>query len=103
MPLDSTVIQLHIYIFSIFFSVRIYHRVLNTVPCTVQFIHLVCNSLHLLIPDSQSHSPEPPSPSATVSLLSLLLLKRSCMDQIVFHGQNIVKKQALLSGVVYNQ
>ena len=63
MLLDSTVIQL--YVFFIFFSIRIYHRVLDTVPCTLQFIHFVCNSLHLLIPNSPSRPPQTPIPLGT--------------------------------------
>ena len=65
MLLDSTVVQLYVYVFFIFFSIRIYHRVLDTVPCTLQFIHFVCNSLHLLIPNSPSRPLRTPVPLGT--------------------------------------
>ena len=38
---------------------------------TLLFIHSICKSLHLLIPNFQSIPPPPPSPLATTSLLSL--------------------------------
>ena len=59
----------------IFFSIRVYHTILNIVPCvysrTLLFIHPLYKSLHLLIPDSQSIPPLPLSPSAITSLFSL--------------------------------
>ena len=47
-----------------FFSVMVYHKILNIVPCTIYiwallFIHSIYNSLHLLTPTSQS-TPLPP-------------------------------------------
>ena len=52
--------------FFIFFSVMVHHRILNIVPCaisrTLLFIHSLCNSLHLLIPNSQSTPLPPPLP-----------------------------------------
>ena len=44
------------------FSSMFYHSILNAVPCAVEqvrpcFIHPMCNSLHLLIPNSQSFLP----------------------------------------------
>ena len=59
--------EFHIYIFKIFFSIMVYHSLLNTVPCDIQldlvFIHSLCNSLCLLIPNSQSIPPLTPFPS----------------------------------------
>ena len=45
----------------------VYHRILNIVlPCaisrTLLLIHPICNSLHLLTPNSQSTPPPTPSP-----------------------------------------
>ena len=37
-----------------------YQRILNIVPWAIQFIHLINNSLHLLIPNSQSSPLLPP-------------------------------------------
>ena len=60
-----TYLHTHIYIyiytfFFIFFSITIYPRILNIVPCAIQrtslFIQSMCNSLHLLTPDMQSIS-----------------------------------------------
>ena len=49
----------HIYIvFFIFFSIMVYHRMLNIVPCAytrILFIHSIYTRLHLPIPNSQSH------------------------------------------------
>ena len=56
-------IQLDLYIFFfVFFSIMVYHRILNIVPCAIQsdtvvypsYIH---NSLHLLVPNAQSFPP----------------------------------------------
>ena len=67
---------IHIYtFFFIFFSIMVYPRILNIVPCatsrTLLFIHSMCNSLHLLTPNSQSIPPPHPSPLATTSLFSM--------------------------------
>ena len=35
------------------FSIMANHRILNIVPCAIQFIHSIYNSLHLLVPNSQ--------------------------------------------------
>ena len=62
----SKVTQLHIYLyicilFSKFFSVIVYYKILNMVPCTIQkillFIYFICGSVLLLIPYSQFISP----------------------------------------------
>ena len=51
------------------------HRILNTFPCAPQedllSIHSTCNSLYLLIPNSQAFPSPLHSPLATVSLFSL--------------------------------
>ena len=66
--IDSVI---HIYtFFFIFFSIMVYHRILNIVR-TLLFIHSTYNSLHLLIPNSQSIPPPPLSPLATTSLFSM--------------------------------
>ena len=56
-----------------FFSMVVYHRILNTVPVlysrTLLFIHPMYSSWHLLTPNSQSF-PLHPHPLATTSLLS---------------------------------
>ena len=54
-------------VFCIFFSIMVYHRISNIVPCaiysrTLLFIHSICNSLRLLTPNSQSVPPRPPLP-----------------------------------------
>ena len=62
-------------LFSIFFSIMVYHRILNIVPVlysgALLFIHPIYNSLHLLISDSHA---TPPSPLAleTTSLFSIV-------------------------------
>ena len=52
---------IHIYILFIFFSIMVYHKMLNMVPCAVGqdmlFIHSGHNSLHLLVPNSQPNLP----------------------------------------------
>ena len=56
-------------LFFIFFSIMVYHRILPIVPCascsTLLFAHPMYNSLHLLIPNSQSLPPPALSPLAT--------------------------------------
>lgn len=51
----------------------VYHR-LNAIPCAVQraflLIHFVCNSLHLLSPNSES-IPPPPRPTLEAHACSL--------------------------------
>ena len=56
---------IHIYtFFFIFFSIMVYHRILNIVPCVYSrallFIHFLFNSLHLLTSNSQSIPLPPP-------------------------------------------
>ena len=52
---------IHIYILFIFFSIMVYHKMLNMVPCAVGqdmlFSHSGHNSLHLLVPNSQPNLP----------------------------------------------
>ena len=61
---SDSVIHIHTFFFNIFFSITVCHRILNTGPCAGQqdlvFYHPIYNSLHLLIPTSQSFSPQPP-------------------------------------------
>ena len=54
----------HTYIFFTFFSIMVYHRMLNIVlySRTLLSIHFLCNSLYLLIPNSQSFPPLSPLP-----------------------------------------
>ena len=58
------------------FFIMVYHRILNIVPCAVQqdlvYPSYVCNSLHLLIPNSQPFT-FPPLPQflATTQLFSV--------------------------------
>ena len=44
---SDLVIHIHIYYFSIFFSIVVYHRILNIVPCAVQW-ELIIRSSRLL-------------------------------------------------------
>ena len=79
---------IHIYIhtlFFIFFSIMVYYRLFNIVPCAIQqdlypqqfFIHSTYNSLHLLIPNSQSIPPLLPS---TWFLMLFLFFKKVVLD-----------------------
>ena len=58
--------------FIIFFSIMVYHRILNIVPCllskTLLFIHYIYTSFHPLTPNS--HFDPLPSSLATTSLFS---------------------------------
>ena len=52
-------IVIYIYVLLHIFSIVAYHRILNVVPCAIQwgwhlFIHSLYNSIHLLIPNSKS-------------------------------------------------
>ena len=75
-------IHLYMYMPSFsYFSMMVYHRIWNIAPCalhsrTLLFIHSIDNSLHLLIPNSQSLTPYP-SPLATTSLLYTFKLVNS--------------------------
>ena len=74
--LCSKVIQLYIArLFFILFSFPVYHRILHIVlcaiPCLSLFTHPIYTSLPLLIPNSRSFPPPPPSPLATISLFSV--------------------------------
>ena len=67
-------IYIYIYIFFfIFLSILVYYKIFNKLPVwfsrTLLFIHIISNSLHLLIPNSQS-IPTPPPAMATTSLFS---------------------------------
>ena len=62
--------------FSVFFSIAIYHRILNIVPAVlsnrnVWFIHSIFNNLHLLILTSQSFASQPPPFLAITGLFSM--------------------------------
>ena len=62
---NSRVVQLYMCVLLlVFFSISIYHGVLNTAPCPVYRgtfpVHPVCNSLLLRIPDSQAILPAAP-------------------------------------------
>ena len=53
---DGLRVYIHIFFF-IFFSIMVYYRILNIVPCVIYsrillFIHLIYNSLHQVIPNS---------------------------------------------------
>ena len=65
---------IHIYtFFNILFSIMVYHRSLNILPCAVQwtsYIHSMYNSLHVIAPNLQSISPPHPSHLATTNLFS---------------------------------
>ena len=66
--------------FFIFFSVVVYYRIVNLVPCTIKldlFIHAKCNSLHLLTPNSQSIPP--------LSLFSLAIPSLFSMSESVLY------------------
>ena len=74
--LYSTVIQLYIHpFFFTFFSIMVYHKTLNIVlySRTLLFIHFLYNSLHLLIPNSQSFPPPTPSHPWQPQVCSLFL------------------------------
>ena len=61
--------------FLILFSIMVYPRRLDILPCadssTLLSILSKCNNLHLLTSDSQSIPLSPPSPLATTSLFSM--------------------------------
>ena len=69
----------------------VHPRILNTVPLLygriALFIHPMCTSLHLLIPNSQSFPPHPPLPATCLSsgswinwlLRSILASKTQCV------------------------
>ena len=67
-----------IHSFLIFFSIMVYHRILNTVlyaiSRTLLFIHSIYNSLHLLTPNSYSIPPPTHTPLATTSLFSMSVI-----------------------------
>ena len=74
-----TYIYIYIYIFKkIFFSIMVYHRIVNIVPYTYKktllFIHPLYNSLHLLTPSPQSIPPQPPPPSWLPQVFSLSVI-----------------------------
>ena len=56
-------------LYTIFFFIIVYHRILNIIPHTIQqdllFILSIHTSLHLLIPNSQSLLPDSPPPPTT--------------------------------------
>ena len=58
-----------------FFSIMIYHRILNTVLMlsnrTLMFIHFAYSSLPLMIPNSQSIPHRLPQPLTTICLFSM--------------------------------
>ena len=67
------VIQLYIFFF-IFFSITVYHKILNSSELysrTLLFTHSIYNNLPLLIPNSQFIPPLPPPLSATTSWFSM--------------------------------
>ena len=71
---SDSVIHIQTFFFLIFFSIRVYHRIIQfpvLYSRTLLFIHPIYNSLPLLIPDSQSFPPTPSSPLATTSLFSM--------------------------------
>ena len=78
--------------FSIFFSIMFYQKILN-IPVLYSrafFIHPVCNSLHLLIPNSQSLLPRPlplgNHKSALYVCKSVSVLQRSSfVSCFIFH------------------
>ena len=55
---SDSIIDIHTHIcFFIFFSIMVYYRILNRVPCATHWglvIYSIYNSLHLLITNSQS-------------------------------------------------
>ena len=67
---SDSVVNIYTFFF-IFFSITVYHRILNTVPYAIYsrilFIHPIHSSLHMPIPSSKSI----PSPSPTTSLFSI--------------------------------
>ena len=59
----------------IFFSIMVYHRILNIVPCAILYDlvgYSSCNTLHWIIPISQYLLPPLSSPLATKSLLYVM-------------------------------
>ena len=57
---------MYIYIYIFFFSIVVYHKILNIVPYAVLLICSVCSSLHLLTP---FRSEAPPSWSPQVHII----------------------------------
>ena len=48
---SDSVIHIHIYILHIFFSIMVYHRILNTAPCAIQkglLVYLFVNAFFIL-------------------------------------------------------
>ena len=87
----STVTQLHTYrhSFFIFFSIVVYHRILNTFTCAIHqdlvAYSSIYNNLHLLILNSQSFPPLAPSSLATTSLFSMTVIYPSPIFKKNFH------------------
>ena len=88
-----------------FFSIMVYHRVLNIVLIlysrTLLFIHLMYSSLHLLIPNSvHPSSTQLPFKSQVFSLLSCFVLffsffLFSSVIFFLFHGKDKGRKHSL--------
>jgi len=61
-----------------FFSIKLYHRIVNVVPYAIQwdlFIHSLCNRLHLLAPHPHATPLPPPLPlGKRKSVLSVSVL-----------------------------
>ena len=61
--------------FLTFFSIMVYHRILNIVLCTILlFIHSIHKSLRLLTPTSHSIPPPTPSPLVITSPFSMSVI-----------------------------
>ena len=84
---------IHIYtFFFIFFSIMVYHRILNMAPCargTLLSSHSLYNSLHLLILNSQSTLP-PPSPHLLGNYSPVLYVCESVSITQISHSCHIL-------------
>ena len=84
-PSDSVI---HLYTFFWkSFSMMVYHRILNPVPCAMQsdllFLCSMCNGSHLLTPNSQSFPPPPLPGQPQVCSLPFLFMR---LLQLLFLG-----------------
>lgn len=71
---SDPVTHTHMHSFLIFFSIMVYHRILDTVLYSrTLFIYLMYNSLYLLTPTFHSIPPSTPHPQQQQSLFSLSL------------------------------
>ena len=104
---SDSVIYIHIFILFQIFSIMVYHRILNIVlpvlySRTLLFTHYIHNSLHLLIPNSQSISPLLPLPKPHLGFR--LISKRYLVMQnniLMENSQHTSKTLQIKLSVIY--